>query len=121
MEFFHHFVDFFMHLDHHVAYLSSHYGAWTYAILFVIIFCETGLVVTPFLPGDSLLFAAGALAANPSNGLSVHVFAVLLVIAAVSGNMVNYQIGRWVGPAVFNRNYKLLRKDYLERTHTFYE
>src|SRR5271165_696461 len=91
MEIFHHCVDFFLHLDHHMAYISNHYGAWTYLILFIIIFCETGLVVTPFLPGDSLLFVLGAMAAIGDMQLAVLILG--LSLAAISGNMLNYAIG----------------------------
>jgi membrane-associated protein len=121
MEFLQHILDFIIYIDKHLTDIISQYGTLTYAILFVIIFSETGFVVTPFLPGDSLLFAAGALAANEANELNVHLLAILLIIAAVSGNMINYQIGRWIGPAVFNRNYKFMKREYLERTQEFYE
>lgn len=121
MEFLHQLFDFILHIDKHLTDIISQYGTLTYAILFVIIFAETGFVVTPFLPGDSLLFAAGALAANEANELNVHVLALLLIIAAITGNIVNYQVGRWLGPAVFNRNYKFLKKEYLDRTQKFYE
>ncbi len=120
MEFLQQLLDFILHIDKHLSDIISQYGTLTYAILFVIIFSETGFVITPFLPGDSLLFAAGALAANEANELNIHLLAVLLIIAAISGNMVNYQVGRWVGPAVFNRNYKFLKREYLERTQKFY-
>jgi membrane-associated protein len=121
MELIQQLFDFILHIDKHLTYIISQYGTLTYAILFVIIFSETGFVITPFLPGDSLLFAAGALAANEANALNVHLLVVLLIVAAISGNIVNYQIGRWIGPAVFNRNYKFLKKEYLERTQKFYE
>jgi membrane-associated protein len=121
MELIQQLFDFILHIDKHLTYIISQYGTLTYAILFVIIFSETGFVITPFLPGDSLLFAAGALAANEANALNVHLLVVLLIAAAISGNIVNYQIGRWIGPAVFNRNYKFLKKEYLERTQKFYE
>ncbi len=121
MEFIQQLFDFILHIDKHLTDIISQYGVMTYAILFVIIFAETGFVVTPFLPGDSLLFAAGALTANEANGLNVHLLALLLTLAAVSGNMVNYQVGRWLGPAVFNRNYRFLKKQYLDRTQSFYE
>lgn len=114
-------IDFVLHIDRHLTDIISQYGALTYLILFIIIFSETGFVVTPFLPGDSLLFAAGALAANEANGLNVHLFVVILIVAAVTGNMLNYQIGKWIGPPVFNRNYRFLKKEYLERAHAFYE
>lgn len=113
-------LEFILHLDHHLFDLCSQYGAWVYAILFVVIFCETGLVVTPFLPGDSLLFAVGSLAAI--NALDVPTALVLLTLAAVLGDTVNYWIGDYVGPKVFHKeNSRLLNKEYLIRTHQFYE
>lgn len=112
--------DILVHLDVHLAELIDQYGTWTYAILFLIIFCETGLVVFPFLPGDSLLFAAGALAAVTA--LDVHTLALLLFIAAVAGDNTNYWIGYFVGPKVFNKeNSRFLNKKHLIRTHEFYE
>ena len=114
------FIDLFLHLDKHLAELISHYGAWTYAILFVVVFCETGLVVTPLLPGDSLLFATGALAST--GALNVHLTALLLIFAAVLGDTVNYWIGHKVGPKVFHEEKsRFFRKEYLDRTHAFYE
>lgn len=113
-------IDIFLHLDKHLNEIIGQYGAWTYLILFVIIFCETGLVVTPFLPGDSLLFAAGAFAALGS--LNVFWLFVLLTIAAIVGDTVNYWMGHWVGPKVFHsENVRFLNKKHLERTHEFYE
>ncbi|WP_417903505.1 DedA family protein [Chania multitudinisentens] len=115
-------VDFILHIDVHLAELVAQYGMWVYAILFLILFCETGLVVTPFLPGDSLLFVAGALAALPSNDLNVHTMVVLMVIAAVVGDAVNYTIGRLFGEKLFrNPNSKIFRRSYLDKTHQFYE
>ena len=115
-------VDFILHIDRHLAEIISAYGLWTYAILFAIIFVETGLVVMPFLPGDSLLFAAGAFAAKPETGLNVHLIALLLFIAAVLGDTLNYWIGAKVGPAVFKREDSVwLRKKHLERAHEFFE
>ena len=109
-----------MHLDVHLAGLIQQYGVWVYAILFAIIFCETGLVVTPILPGDSLLFAAGALAATGSMN-PVWLF-VLLSLAGILGHMVNYLIGSYVGPKVFQKkDVRFLKKEYLDRTHEFYE
>jgi membrane-associated protein len=113
-------IDLFLHLDKHLNEIIGQYGAWTYLILFLIVFCETGLVVTPFLPGDSLLFAAGAFAALGS--LNVFWLFVLLTIAAIAGDTINYWIGHWVGPKVFYReNVRFLNKKHLERTHEFYE
>jgi membrane-associated protein len=114
------FLEIILHLDRHLFDLCSQYGAWVYAILFVIIFCETGLVVTPFLPGDSLLFAVGSLAAI--NALDLPTSIVLMILAAVLGDTVNYWIGNYVGPRVFQKeNSRLLNKEYLVRTHQFYE
>ncbi|MBL7996420.1 DedA family protein [bacterium] len=113
-------IDIVLHLDSHLAELIANYGTWTYAILFLIIFCETGLVIFPILPGDSLLFAAGALAATTE--LDVHVLAVLLTCAAILGDSVNYAVGRRIGPKVFHyENSKLFNKQHLMRTHEFYE
>ncbi len=121
MEFIAKAVDFFLHLDKHLGELIQQYGVWTYAILTLVIFCETGLVVTPFLPGDSLLFAAGALAALPASPLSVGVLFLLLTAAAIAGDTVNYWIGNKVGPRAFAGNIKFLNKNHLERTQQFYE
>ncbi|MFY9608171.1 MAG: DedA family protein [Blastocatellia bacterium] len=113
-------IDIFLHLDRHLNEIIGQYGTWTYLILFVIVFCETGLVVTPFLPGDSLLFAAGAFAALGS--LNVFWLFLLLTIAAILGDTVNYWLGHWVGPKVFHReNVRFLNKKHLDRTHEFYE
>ena len=115
-------IDFILHIDRHLAEIIRDYGTWTYAVLFLIIFAETGFVVTPFLPGDSLLFAAGTFCAVPENGLNVHLMALLLFIAAVLGDTVNYWIGARIGPAVFKREDSVfLRKKHLERAHTFFE
>ena len=112
--------DLLVHLDRHLAALLQQYGAWVYLLLFAIIFCETGLVVTPFLPGDSLLFIAGALAAG--GGIDVHVLALVLVAAAVLGNTVNYSVGRFIGPKVFQwEDSRFFNKRALERAHAFYE
>ena len=112
-------IDLILHLDKHLVALIAEYGVWIYVILFAIIFCETGLVVTPFLPGDSLLFAAGALAALGS--MSVLWLLVLLIIAAVAGDSLNYWIGKRLGLRVFNANIPFLKKEYLTRTEKFYE
>lgn len=112
-------ASFILHVDQHLVELFREHGVWIYAILFLIVFCETGLVVTPFLPGDSLLFAAGALAA--AGGLDVHLMAALLFVAAVLGDSVNYAIGRRVGMRLFrNPDSRVFRRDYLERTERFY-
>jgi membrane-associated protein len=112
-------ASFILHVDQHLLELFRDYGVWIYAILFLIVFCETGLIVTPFLPGDSLLFAAGALAA--ASGLDVHLLAVLLFIAAVLGDSVNYAIGRRSGMRLFrDPQSRIFRRDYLDRTERFY-
>ena len=112
--------DLVVHLDQHLAALLQQYGAWIYLILFAIIFSETGFVVTPFLPGDSLLFVAGALAAT--GGMDVHMLALLLVIAAVLGNTVNYSIGYFIGPRVFQwESSRFFNRKALDRAHAFYE
>jgi len=113
-------LDLILHLDVHLLALVHDYGAWAYAILFAIIFAETGFVVTPFLPGDSLLFVAGAIAA--SGALEVHVLVALLVAAAFLGNLANYGIGRWIGQRLFTRQgSRWLNPAHLERAHAFYE
>ncbi|MDR2981070.1 MAG: DedA family protein [Puniceicoccales bacterium] len=115
-------IDFILHIDVHLAKIIADYGLWTYGILFLIIFAETGFVVTPFLPGDSLLFAAGAFCAKPETGLNVHLMALLLFAAAVIGDTVNYWIGAKIGPKVFKRDDSIfLRKKHLERAHAFFE
>jgi membrane-associated protein len=120
MGFFPDLLEIILHLDRHLLDLCTQYGAWVYAILFVIVFCETGLVVTPFLPGDSLLFAVGSLAAI--NALDLTLSIVLLITAAILGDTVNYWIGDYVGPKVFHQeNSRFLNKEYLVRTHRFYE
>lgn len=112
--------DFVMHLDIHLRALIQTYGLWTYLILFVVIFCETGLVVTPFLPGDSLIFAAGTFAA--AKALNVWLLFLILSAAAVIGDTVNYWIGKIVGPKVFHKEKtRFFKKEYLDRTHEFYE
>jgi membrane-associated protein len=120
MEFIGKLIDVFLHLDQHLNEVIGQYGTWTYLILFLIIFCETGLVITPILPGDSLLFAAGTFAALGS--LNVFWVFVLLTIAAIAGDTLNYWIGHWIGPKIFHReNVRFLNKKHLERTHGFYE
>jgi len=114
-------VNFVLHLDQHLVLMLQLYGAWIYAILFAVIFAETGFVVTPFLPGDSLLFAVGALAAVDTSGtLSATFASLLLTTAAILGNTVNYSIGRAIGPAAFSGRYRLLKQDYLHRTEEFF-
>jgi membrane-associated protein len=120
MSFLYSIFDFIVHIDKHLTQLASDYGAWAYGILFLIVFCETGLVVTPFLPGDSLLFAAGALASQ--GAFNVHLLAVLLLVAAIIGDAVNYAVGCRVGPAVFDRkNSKVFKPEYLARTQAYFE
>jgi membrane-associated protein len=118
MEWIKFFIDVFLHLDVKLDEILTQYGTWTYLILFVTIFCETGLVVTPFLPGDSLLFAAGAIAARPSGALSPVWLFLLLSTAAIAGNTVNYGLAYFIGPEAFRR---FLKKEYLDRTHAFFE
>lgn len=120
MEWLHTIIDLFLHLDKHLNSVIQDYGVWTYAILFLIIFCETGLVVTPILPGDSLLFAAGALAAAGPPLRPGWLF-VLLSVAAILGDTLNYWIGHLFGERLAARYPRILRKEYLAKTHTFYE
>jgi len=112
-------VDFILHLDVHLNAIIQNFGIWTYLILFLIIFLETGVVVTPFLPGDSLLFAAGSFAALGS--LNVWVLFVTLTLAAILGDTLNYWIGHYIGPRAFSGNVRFLKKVYIDRTHGFYE
>lgn len=113
------FADLLLHLDDHLAEIIGQYGTWTYLILFLIVFAETGLVVTPFLPGDSLLFAAGTFAGM--GALDPWLLFFLLAVAGIAGDTVNYWVGRWVGPRAFSGTVRWLRKDYLDRTEEFYE
>lgn len=112
-------VDLFLHLDQHLSQLISQYGTWTHLILFLIVFCETGLVITPFLPGDSLLFAAGTFAAL--GALDVRLVLLVLIVAAIAGDTLNYWVGAFIGPRAFRGDIRFLRKEYLDRTHAFYE
>lgn len=113
-------IDIFLHLDKHLAVIAVAWGPWIYALLFAIIFVETGLVAMPFLPGDSLLFVAGALAAV--GGMSLPVLMVLLSIAAITGDALNYSVGRWAGPKVFSwENSRWFNRDAFDKTHAFYE
>jgi membrane-associated protein len=113
--------EFILHIDKHLAEIVTNYQSWTYLILCIIIFCETGLVVTPLLPGDSLLFAAGAIAALPGNPLSPYILVMLVLIAAFSGDNTNYFIGTFLGHKVYEKNYKLIKREYVDKTHQFYE
>ena len=122
MEYIQSFISFFLHLDVHLTELTRDYGSWIYGILFLVVFCETGLVVTPFLPGDSLLFVAGAIASVGSNHINVHLIAALLIIAAVLGDACNYFIGKLFGEKLFtNSNSKIFKQNYLKKTQDFYE
>ena len=122
MEFFAQFLDIVLHLDKHLSLLVQQYGLWIYGILFFIVFAETGFVVFPFLPGDSLLFVAGALAALGEGGMDIFMLIGVLSAAAILGNMVNYQIGRFFGPKVFHwENSRFFNKNALIKTHAFYE
>ena len=113
-------IDFVLHIDQHLIELTQTYGLWIYAILFLIVFCETGLVVTPFLPGDSLLFAAGAVAAL--GGMNVHMAAALLLAAAVIGDAANFAIGKYFGEKLFAKpDSRVFKREYLDKTHAFYE
>jgi membrane-associated protein len=116
------FIDLFLHLDKHLSVVIQTYGTWTYLLLFFIIFMETGFVVTPFLPGDSLLFAAGTFA-SPALGsaLNIWVLYLLMIFAAVAGDTVNYWIGHFIGPRAFSGEVRFLKKEYLERTEAFYQ
>lgn len=119
MEFVQLVIDFILHIDRHLAELTAANGPWIYGILFLIIFCETGLVVTPFLPGDSLLFVAGAIATQ--DAMNIHLMVILLIIAAILGDAVNYSIGRFFGVRLFaNPDSKIFRRRHLEITQTFY-
>jgi membrane-associated protein len=114
------FIDLFLHLDTHLSAITNEYGLLTYLLLFVIVFCETGLVITPFLPGDSLIFATGALAASGS--LNLFTIFVILCIAAIAGDTVNYQIGHSVGDRVTSyKNIRFIKQEHLDRTHSFFE
>jgi membrane-associated protein len=115
------FIDLVLHLDKHLAALLAQFGAWTYVILFGIIFMETGLVIFPFLPGDSLLFAAGSLAALPNSPLNVFVLFITLAFAAILGDSVNYAIGHSIGKRVYTEDIRFIKREYIDRTHTFYE
>ena len=112
-------INFILHIDRHLSELSAQYGAWIYAILFAIIFCETGLVITPFLPGDSLLFAAGSIAALGS--MNIHTMVLLLIIAAIIGDAVNFAVGKYLGERLFaNPDSRIFRRSHLQRTESFY-
>ena len=121
MDFIQFIIDFILHIDRHLIELVQDYHLWTYAILFVIIFCETGLVVTPFLPGDSLLFVAGAITAQPDMPLQIGYLVLVIFIAAVLGDSCNYMIGHFFGKRLFsNPDSKIFKQSYLEKTHSFF-
>jgi membrane-associated protein len=121
MEFLREIIDVVLHLDAHLNDWAAQLGPWTYVLLFAIVFAETGLVVTPFLPGDSLLFAVGALAATEGSPIDVVSVTLLLLVAAILGDAVNYSIGKFLGPKVFTRDSRFLKREHLERTQRFYE
>ncbi len=115
-------VDIFLHLDVHLNAWAASAGPWLYVGIFAVIFCETGLVVTPFLPGDSLLFACGALAAHEQSAIALGIFIPVVFLAAALGDFCNYEIGKWLGPKVFSQtNHRFLNKDHLLKAHAFYE
>lgn len=122
MDFLKEWIEFLLHAENHLVIFIQNYGLWVYALLFLIIFCETGLVVTPFLPGDSLLFTVGALAARPEMNLRVEIIVPLLLVAAIVGDSVNYAIGKWIGPRVFQfQSNRFFNRDHLMKAHAFYE
>jgi membrane-associated protein len=121
MEFIKYLIDFILHIDDHLVELSSQYGLWIYAILFIIVFCETGLVVTPLLPGDSLLFATGTIIALPESGLNIYLMGIVIIVAAILGDTTNYHIGKYLGHAVFKKPHRFIKIEYLHKTHAFYE
>ncbi len=115
------FIEFILHMDEQLPIIVNSIGGWTYLALFVVIFIETGVVIMPFLPGDSLIFAAGAIAALPHTGLNTFVLFLILAIAAIVGDTSNYWIGHYIGPKVFTSNSRWLKKEHLDRTQAFYE
>ncbi|MFD2145227.1 VTT domain-containing protein [Mucilaginibacter antarcticus] len=121
MEFIKALLDFILHIDKHLVDITSQYQGWTYLILFAIIFAETGFVVTPFLPGDSLLFAAGALIAGGQSGLNIYLLALLLIVAAFAGNTANYFLGSYFGEVVFKPDNKILKLEYYQQTKAFFD
>lgn len=121
MEFISEILDFLLHIDKHLSEISKTYQVWTYLILFIIVFAETGLVVTPFLPGDPLLFASGALVAAGGTGLNIYVLGLILFVAAITGNQVNYFIGGYAGTRIFKSGNKILKPVYYARTKLFFK
>lgn len=120
MDFIYYLIDFVLHIDQHLVELVQEYQQWIYFILFLIVFCETGLVVTPFLPGDSLLFALGALAAIPASGLNLTLLIVLLITAAIMGDSFNYYVGSKIGTRIYLRDYWFMRRSHIDQTQKFY-
>jgi membrane-associated protein len=114
-------IDFILNIDEHLIELTSHYGLWIYAIIFLIVFCETGLVITPFLPGDSLLFATGALIVMPGSELNIFIMGMVVITAAILGDTTNYHIGKAIGYKVFEKESRFIKKEHLIKTQTFYE
>lgn len=121
METINYLIDFVLHIDKHLIEIVKDYQTWSYLILFLIIFCETGLVVTPFLPGDSLLFASGMIAADPNNPIQIYFLILVIIIAAFTGDNTNFFIGKSLGHKVYERNFKLINRNNLDKTHAFYE
>ena len=121
MEFLKHILDFVLHIDKHLIEITTQYQKLTYLILFLIVFCETGLVVTPFLPGDSLLFAAGSIAALDGSPLDIYLLGLTVFLAAFLGDNSNFFIGKFAGHKVYEKNYRLIKRKHLDRTHAFYE
>lgn len=121
MEFLSQFVDFLLHIDKHLEVIISSYQTWTYLILFLIIFAETGFVVTPFLPGDSLLFAMGTLIAGEATGLNIWLMLLILIVAAILGNSLNYKLGTMLGIKVFKEDNRILKLEYYNQSHEFFE
>lgn len=114
-------IDFILHIDVHLVEIVGNYQAWSFLILFAIVFCETGLVVTPFLPGDSLLFAAGAVSAIEASPLHLPYLIVVIFFAACLGDNTNYFVGKFLGKTICDKNYRFVKKEYLQKTHEFYE
>ncbi|WP_028296751.1 DedA family protein [Olivibacter sitiensis] len=121
MDFLSSIIDFILHIDRHLDEIVTSYQTWTYVVLFLIIFAETGFVVTPFLPGDSLLFATGAIIASDNNNLELWLMWLILIAAAFLGDWANYHIGQYIGPKAFSGKYRFLKKEYLSKTEAFYE
>ncbi len=122
MHYLHHLLDMILHIDVYLNSFVSLYGFWTYFALFAVIFCETGLIVTPFLPGDSLLFAAGSIAAQPGNSLQILILFALLLLASILGNQINFWVGRAIGTRIFTtKKSRFFNQKHLEETHAFYE